>query len=99
MFSDNPRLSRVLRLALPIIGGMMSQNILKVVDTAMVGQLGDAALAAVGMGGFAAFMSMALKEPLRVLSVLLLLRTFTTFRWRARTPTLPRVTWFTIAKH
>ena len=60
MFSDNPRLSRVLRLALPIIGGMMSQNILNVVDTAMVGQLGDAALAAVGMGGFAAFMSMAL---------------------------------------
>ena len=26
----------------------------------MVGQLGDAALAAVGMGGFASFMSMAL---------------------------------------
>lgn len=60
MFSDNPRLSRVLRLALPIIGGMMSQNILNVVDTAMVGQLGDTALAAVGMGGFVAFMSMAL---------------------------------------
>lgn len=38
----------------------MSQNILNVVDTAMVGHLGDAALAAVGMGGFVSFLSMAL---------------------------------------
>ena len=51
---------RILGLALPIIGGMMSQNILNVVDTAMVGHLGDAALAAVGMGGFVSFLSMAL---------------------------------------
>ena len=47
-------------LALPIIGGMVSQNILNLVDTAMVGTLGDAALAAVGLGGFANFMFMAL---------------------------------------
>lgn len=60
MFSSNPRLSRILGLALPIIGGMMSQNVLNLVDTAMVGHLGDAALAAVGMGGFVSFLSMAL---------------------------------------
>lgn len=57
---DGPRLRRILVLALPIIGGMVSQNVLNLVDTAMVGSLGDAALAAVGLGGFANFMFMAL---------------------------------------
>jgi putative MATE family efflux protein len=47
-------------LALPIIGGMVSQNLLNIVDTAMVGFLGDAALAAVGLGGFVVFMCQAL---------------------------------------
>jgi len=45
-----------LALALPIIGGMLSQNVLNLVDTAMVGTLGDAALAGVGLGGFANFL-------------------------------------------
>lgn len=54
------RLRRILVLALPIIGGMVSQNVLNLVDTAMVGSLGDAALGAVGIGGFATYMSMAL---------------------------------------
>ena len=54
------RLKRILWLSLPIIGGMMSQNIMNLVDTAMVGRLGDAALGAVGLGGFANFMFMAL---------------------------------------
>lgn len=57
---DRDRLRRILTLALPIIGGMVSQNVLNLVDTAMVGTLGDAALAAVGLGGFANFMFMAL---------------------------------------
>ncbi|MDH3647664.1 MAG: MATE family efflux transporter [Gammaproteobacteria bacterium] len=57
---DRIRLRRILTLALPIIGGMMSQNVLNLVDTAMVGMLGNAALAAVGLGGFATFMCMAL---------------------------------------
>ena len=50
------RRRRVLGLALPIIGGMLSQNVLNLVDTAMVGTLGDAALAGVGLGGFANFL-------------------------------------------
>ena len=49
----------ILALALPIIGGMVSQNVLNLVDTAMVGTLGPSALAAVGMGSFANFMAMA----------------------------------------
>ena len=54
------RLRRIFLLSLPIIGGMISQNILNIVDTAMVGHLGPAALAAVGVASFAVFMSQAL---------------------------------------
>jgi putative MATE family efflux protein len=50
---------QVFAIALPIIGGMASQNILNLIDTAMVGQLGDKALAGVGMGSFASFASVA----------------------------------------
>ncbi len=50
---------RILALALPIIGGMASQNVLNLVDTAMVGVLGAASLAAVGMASFANFMASA----------------------------------------
>ena len=57
---DAARRSRILVLAMPIIGGMLSQNLLNIVDTAMVGFLGDAALAAVGLGGFVVFMCQAL---------------------------------------
>jgi len=46
-------------LALPIIGGMMSQNILNLVDIAMVGRLGTQALAATGLGSFANWLAMA----------------------------------------
>ncbi len=54
------RTKRILMLGLPIIGGMTSQNVLNLVDTAMVGRLGDVALAASGLGGFVTFMSQAI---------------------------------------
>ncbi len=38
---------------------MVSQNLLNLVDTAMVGALGSTALAAVGIGGFASYMALA----------------------------------------
>ena len=50
----------ILTLALPIIGGMTSQNIMNLVDTAMVGSLGANALAAVGIAGFANFMCISI---------------------------------------
>jgi putative MATE family efflux protein len=53
------RRNRILGLAMPIIGGMASQNVMNLVDTAMVGLLGSSALAAVGMGSFANFMASA----------------------------------------
>jgi len=54
------RRQRILGLALPIVGGMVSQNLLNIVDTAMVGFLGDSALAAVGLSSFVVFMCQAL---------------------------------------
>ena len=43
---DAQRLRTILNLALPIIGGIVSQNVLNLVDPAMVGALGPEALAA-----------------------------------------------------
>ncbi len=57
---DRERAGRILTLALPIVGSMVSQNVLNLVDTAMVGSLGDAALAAVGLGGFVTFLSQSI---------------------------------------
>lgn len=56
---ETQRRKQILTLALPIVGGMISQNVLNLVDTAMVGSLGDNALAGVGMGSFANFMAIA----------------------------------------
>ncbi|PCJ17694.1 MAG: MATE family efflux transporter [Candidatus Cloacimonadota bacterium] len=60
MLISKSRLITLLNLAVPIIGGMLSQNLLNIVDTAMVGRLGSEALAAVGLSGFLNFMSVAL---------------------------------------
>ena len=59
LFPDRERRRRVWGIALPIMGGMMSQNILNLVDIGMVGRLGDAALAATGIGSFANYLAMA----------------------------------------
>lgn len=56
---EKARIQTILALGLPIIGGMLSQNILNLIDTAMVGKLGDVALAAVGTGSFVNFMAVA----------------------------------------
>lgn len=58
-FPNPERRKQIFLLALPIIGGMASQNVLNLVDTAMVGSLGNQALAATGIGGFANWMAMA----------------------------------------
>lgn len=50
---ERSRLKKILSIAVPIILGMISQNLLNLVDTAFVGRLGSTELAAVGMGGFA----------------------------------------------
>ena len=60
MALSRARIKTIFSLSLPIIGGMVSQNILNLVDTAMVGHLGDNALAAVGICGFLVFLCSAL---------------------------------------
>ncbi|PPE74854.1 MATE family efflux transporter [Solimonas fluminis] len=53
------RSREVLQLALPIIGGMASQNLLNLADTWMVGGLGPDALAATGIANFVNFIAFA----------------------------------------
>ena len=59
MTVDIIRLRKVLTMSLPIMAGMMSQNILNLVDTVMVGRLGAVSLSAVGIGGVASFLAIA----------------------------------------
>ncbi len=49
------RLQRILTIGVPIIGGMLSQSIINLIDAAMVGRLGEQALAAIGIGSYASF--------------------------------------------
>jgi len=59
LFPDRERRRRVWAIALPIMGGMMSQNLLNLVDIGMVGRLGDTALAATGIGSFSNYLAIA----------------------------------------
>ena len=64
--SNRDRHRAIGALSLPIIGGMISQNIVNLVDTAMVGQVGTSALASVGLGSFLNFFCSALVMGLAV---------------------------------
>jgi len=59
LFPTPERRRSIWIIALPIMGGMMSQNILNLVDIGMVGRLGDAALAATGIGGFSNYLAIS----------------------------------------
>jgi len=56
---NKARSKQAFSLSLPILGGMMSQNILNLVDMIMVGVLGSLSLAAVGISSFINFMVVA----------------------------------------
>lgn len=58
-FPGPERRRRVWAIALPITGGMMSQNLLNLVDIGMVGHLGDSALAATGIGSFSNYLAIS----------------------------------------
>lgn len=60
MIPTAERTRTILALALPIMGGMLSQSLLNLVDAALVGSLGETVLAGVGVGGYAIFMLTAL---------------------------------------
>jgi MATE family multidrug resistance protein len=59
MFPKRDRRQMIWGIALPIMGGMMSQNILNLVDIGMVGRLGDSALAATGIGSFSNYLAIS----------------------------------------
>ncbi len=57
---NSERTKKIFDLSLPIIIGMVSQNTLNLVDTAMVGRLGATSLAAVGISGMMVFLIQSL---------------------------------------
>jgi len=54
------RLKKIVRMAGPLVLGMASQNVMNLVDTAMVGRFGKHALAAVGLSFFFNMMAMSI---------------------------------------
>ncbi len=60
LYPDGQQVRRILTLAIPIMGGMASQSLLNLVDAAMVGSLGEIALAGVGIGSYANFLMVSL---------------------------------------
>ncbi len=52
MTIERRMIREILTLAYPVIVGMISHTVLNLVDTAMVGRLGDVALGSVGIGSF-----------------------------------------------
>ena len=52
MTVERTMIREILRLAYPVIVGMVSHTVLNLVDTAMVGRLGDIALGSVGLGSY-----------------------------------------------
>jgi multidrug resistance protein, MATE family len=65
--SDNrARVGRILAIGVPILGGMGSSALLSLVDTAMVGWLGNAELAAVGLGSFASWIYLGFFQGLTI---------------------------------
>ncbi|XDD50631.1 MATE family efflux transporter [Leptospira sp. WS92.C1] len=49
----------ILKLAVPVVFGMLSQTVVWITDTMMVGQLGKNSIAAIGIGGIAHFTVLA----------------------------------------
>lgn len=60
MLVERNRVRKIFAIGLPIIGGNMSGVLLGLIDTAMVGTLGNEALAAVGISTFASFIYLGL---------------------------------------
>ena len=60
MLPTKPSLTGLMQLALPLSGAMLSQALLGLVDTALVGHLGGLALASVSIGSYLVFILAAL---------------------------------------
>jgi len=60
------RAGRILAIGIPILGGMGSSALLSLVDAAMVGWLGSAELAAVGLGSFASWIYLGFFQGLTI---------------------------------
>lgn len=59
-FLAKPRLKTISIIALPVLAAMLTQNLMSAIDTGMIGQLGDNALASISIGGNQFFMIFSL---------------------------------------
>lgn len=59
-FLAAPRLKTISIIALPVLAAMLTQNLMSAIDTGMIGQLGDTALASISVGGNQFFMVFSL---------------------------------------
>ncbi|HTK99625.1 MAG TPA: MATE family efflux transporter [Pseudomonadales bacterium] len=66
MSDSRGRAGRILAIGIPILGGMGSSALLSLVDTAMVGWLGSAELAGVGLGSFASWIYLGFFQGLTI---------------------------------
>ena len=66
MSDSRGRAGRILAIGIPILGGMGSSALLSLVDAAMVGWLGSAELAAVGLGSFASWIYLGFFQGLTI---------------------------------
>src|SRR4051812_43767720 len=64
--AERARVTRILSIGLPILGGMGSSALLSLVDTTMVGWLGSTELAAVGLGSFASWIYLGFFQGLTI---------------------------------
>ena len=58
--SNEPKLTNLWPIALPLSGAMLSQALVSLVDTALVGHLGGLALASVSIGSYLVFILVAI---------------------------------------
>ncbi|GAB1258348.1 MATE family efflux transporter [Aurantivibrio plasticivorans] len=73
-FLSKSRVLRISALAAPILGTMLSANLMGLIDTAMIGQLGDTALASVSVGANLFFLVFSLLMGVNVAVQLLVAR-------------------------
>ncbi len=59
-FLSAARLKTIFVIALPVLAAMLTQNLMGAIDTGMIGQLGDSALASMSVGGNQFFMVFSL---------------------------------------
>lgn len=79
---------KLLLIGIPIITGMLSQSVINLVDAAMVGQIDGTALAAVGVGSYATFVTVSVVMGLSAAVQAMVARYYGAQNWQSLTSPL-----------